>query len=237
MGKFHISDSSYFPNTHISIHSANDLSHVLISTSANATLNDAKLDADVRTLSDGVSVNFHPSSFVLNDKKWNLQDQGEVVIRNHFSSAKNMKFTQGFQEITIESVEEGGTSNALAVRLKNVDIGDIFPLFIVRPVMEGVANGDVYLRDIYTNFNADAQISFSQFRLNNDSLGIADVIAKYNKQDGKVIFNIKANDLNFVMDANGYYNLKDSLRTSFSNQHKIKPCKSWYSEYLPGKFV
>jgi len=225
IGKFHLSDSSYFPNTNISIHSANDLSHVLISTSANATLNEAKLDADVRTLPDGVSINFHPSSFVLNDKKWNLQNQGEVVIRNHFSSAKNMKFTQGFQEITIESVEEGGTSNALAVRLRNVDIGDIFPLFIVRPVMEGVANGDIYLRDIYTNFNADAKINFSQFRLNNDSLGIADVTAKYNKQDGKVIFNIKANDLNFVMDANGYYNLKDSLRNPFQTSIKLNHAK------------
>ena len=71
-----------------------------------------------------------------------------------------MKFTQGFQEITIESVDEGGTSNALAVRLKNVDIGDIFPLFIVRPKMEGIANGDIYLRDIYTKFNADAHFNF-----------------------------------------------------------------------------
>ena len=45
-----------------------------------------------------------------------------------------MKFTQGFQEISIESVEdETGTSNALAVRLKDVDIGDILPFFIVRP--------------------------------------------------------------------------------------------------------
>jgi hypothetical protein len=225
IGKFHISDSSYFPNTHISIHSANDLSHVLISTSANATLNEAKLDADVRTLPDGVSVNFHPSSFVLNDKKWTLQDQGEVVIRNHFSSAKNMKLTQGFQEITIESVEEGGTSNALAVRLKNVDIGDIFPLFITRPVMEGVANGDVYLRDIYTNLNADGKISFSQFRLNNDSIGLADITAKYNKQDGKINFNIKANDLNFGMDANGYYNLKDSLHTPLQTSIKLDHAK------------
>ena len=66
-------------------------------------------------------------------KNGTLQNQGEVVIRNHFSSAKNMKFTQGFQEISIESVDEGGTSNALAVRLKDVDMGDIFPLFIERP--------------------------------------------------------------------------------------------------------
>ena len=224
VGRVYISDSTYFPNTNISIHSANDLSHVLISTRANATLNDAQLDADVHTLPEGVSINFHPSSFVLNDKKWNLQNQGEVVIKKNFSSAKNMKFTQGFQEISIESVQENnGSSNALAVRLKDVDIGDIVPLFIARPLIEGIANGDIYLRDIYTRFTADAQLHLSQFRLNNDSLGLADINANYDKDVGKVIFNVKANDENFVMDANGSYNIKDStgkpLQTSIKLDH------------------
>ncbi len=225
IGKIFISDSTYFPNTNISIHASNDVSHVLISTRANATLNDAELDADVHTLQDGVSINFHPSSFVLNDKKWNLQNQGEVVIRNHFSSAKNMKFTQGFQEISIESVDEGGTSNALAVRLKDVNMGDIFPLFVTRPQMEGIANGDVYLRDIYTKLHADAQIHLSKFRLNNDSIGLADVTAKYNADDGRIVFNIKANDQNFVMDANGSYNLKDSTQTPLQTSIKLDHAK------------
>ena len=212
IGRIYLSDSTYFPNTKISINSANDLSHVLINTSANATLNDAQLDADVRTLPEGVSITFHPSSFVLNTKKWNLQNQGEVVIKKNFSSAKNMKFTQGFQEISIESVpDETGASNALAVKLKDVDIGDITPLFITNPLLEGIANGNVYLRDIYTKLNADGQIRLSQFRLNNDSIGIVDLSTKYNAEQGKIIFGIKANNQNFVLNSDGYYNLKDSL--------------------------
>ncbi|MBV9961398.1 MAG: translocation/assembly module TamB domain-containing protein [Parafilimonas sp.] len=225
IGKIYIGDSTYFPNTKISIHSANDISHVHISTSANTTLNDAQLDADVQTLPDGVSINFHPSSFVLNDKKWTLQNQGEVVIKKNFSSAKNMKFTQGFQEISIESVDEGGTSNALAVRLKDVDAGDIFPLFISRPLMEGVVNGDLYLRDIYTKLHADGQLHFSKFRLNNDSIGLADVTAKYNSEDGKILFTVKANDENFVMDADGVYNLKDSIGTPLQTNIKLDHAK------------
>jgi len=225
IGRFYISDSTYFPNSGISIHSSNDVSHVLITTSANTTLNEAKLDADVHTFKDGVSITFHPSSFTLNTKTWNLQNQGEVVIRNHFSSAKNMKFTQGFQEISIESVEEGGTSNALTVKLKDVDIGDILPLFIVRPKMEGVANGNVYLRDIYTNLDADAQLQVSQFRLNNDSIGVADLSAKYNKEDGRVLFKAKADNEDFVLDGDGFYNLKDSLNTPLHTTLRLKHAK------------
>lgn len=222
--KIFISDSTYFPNTKIEIHSSNDLSHVFISTSANATLNKANLDAEVTTMPDGVRINFHPSSFVLNDKTWNLQNQGEVVIRNHFSSAKNMEFVQGFQKISIETVESNGTSNALAVRLKDLNMGDVFPLFINRPSMEGIANGNIFLRDIYTNFNADAKIQLTQYRLNNDSIGIVDVTANYDKS-GKIIYQVKANNNEFVLDGNGYYDLKDSVGKPLATTLKLDHAK------------
>ncbi len=224
IGRIYLSDSMYFPNTKISIHSANDLSHIKISTRANATLNDAELDADLRTMKEGLKIDFHPSSFVLNDKKWNLENQGEVVIAKHSASAKNMKFTQGFQEISIESVNgQDSTSNTLAVRLKDVDFGDILPLVIAKPLLEGIANGNIYLRDIYTQFHADADLHLKQFRINNDSVGLVDVNAKYNSTDGRIIYNVKANDENFVVNANGTYGTKDSisdpLQTSITLNH------------------
>ena len=209
IGRIYLSDSMYFPNTKISVHSANDLSHIKISTRANATLNDAELDADLHTMTDGLKIDFHPSSFVLNDKKWNLENQGEVVIAKQSASAKNMKFTQGFQEISIESVNDSSsTSNTLAVRLKDVDFGDIIPLVVAKPLMEGIANGDIYLRDIYTQFHADATLKLTQFRLNNDSIGVVNVGAKYNAADGRIAYNVKADDENFVMNADGSYSTK-----------------------------
>ncbi|HYJ63552.1 MAG TPA: translocation/assembly module TamB domain-containing protein, partial [Parafilimonas sp.] len=224
IGRIYLSDSMYFPNTKISVQSANDLSHIKISTRANATLNDAELDADLHTMTDGLKINFHPSSFVLNDKKWNLENQGEVVIAKHSASAKNMKFTQGFQEISIESVNDAGsTSNTLAVRLKDVDFGDIIPLVVAKPLMEGIANGDIYLRDIYTQFHADATLNLTQFRLNNDSIGVVNVGANYNGNNGKITYNVKADDENFVMNADGSYSTKDStgnpLQTNIALDH------------------
>lgn len=226
VGKIYVSDSMYFPNTKIAVHSANDLSHVRITTSANKTLNNAELDADVRTMPDGLKIDFHPSSFVLNDKKWNLENNGEVVISKRIVSAKNMQFSQGFQTISIESVnDEKGVPNTLAVRLKAVNLGDILPLVVARPVMEGIAGGDVYLRDIYTNFNADAQLRIEQFRLNNDSVGIVDIASKYNKNDGRIISTIKTNDKDFVMNADVLYDLKDSTNTPLQTSIKLDHTK------------
>ncbi|HYK47413.1 MAG TPA: translocation/assembly module TamB domain-containing protein [Parafilimonas sp.] len=226
IGKIYLSDSMYFPNTKISISSSNDLSHVQVATSANTTLNDAQLEADVRTMPDGVAINFRPSSFVLNDKKWNLQNQGEVVVTKNFASAKNMKFTQGFQEISVESVEEeGGTANTLAVRLKDVNLGDIIPLFVQRPLMEGIANGTIYLRDIYTKLRVEAEIKASQFRLNNDSIGVVNINSKYNTAEGKVLFKIGSNNQNFVLNAEGTYNTKDSTHNPLETTMKLDHAK------------
>lgn len=226
IGKTYLRDSMYFPNTKISIRSANDLSHIKISTRANATLNDAELDADLRTMTDGLKIDFHPSSFVLNDKKWNLENQGEVVIAKHSASAKNMKFTQGFQEISIESVNETtATSNTLAVRLKDVDLGDIIPLLIAKPLIEGIASGNIYLRDIYTQFHADADLHIAQFRLNNDSIGLVDVGGKYNSADGRIAYKVNANNLNFVINADGVYNLKDSTKNPLQTSIKLNHAK------------
>ena len=42
----------------------------------------------------------------LTPKKWNIEEAGELVVRKHFASANNVKFSQGFQEIRVET-EEG----------------------------------------------------------------------------------------------------------------------------------
>jgi hypothetical protein len=70
-----VSDSMRFPNTKLNIKSYNDHSEVSIKTSADNTLNDADLYADVYTLSDGVRIQFRPSSFVLNEKNGRLKNR------------------------------------------------------------------------------------------------------------------------------------------------------------------
>jgi len=121
---------------------------VHIATSANQTLNEADLNANVVTMPNGVRIEFQPSSFVLNDKKWNLEKEGILVINKNFATAKNVKFIQGFQEIAVETEDtEGGNTSNLVVKMKNVNMEDFFPLFVTNPRMEGIANGNIYLRD------------------------------------------------------------------------------------------
>ena len=212
IGRVYAGDSLFFPNSHLNIHSSNNHSTVHLSTSANETLNDADLNADVFTLEDGVRIKFQPSSFVLNTKKWQLEKEGELVIRKNFASAKNVKFSQGFQEIIVATEEEDGSNTSnLIVKLKDVNMVDFIPLFTKKPRMEGIANGNIYLRDFYNRFNAEATITASQFRLDDDSVGIVSVNAAFNNETGKIDFKVKSDNSNYIFNADGSYDLKDSV--------------------------
>lgn len=211
IGRLYISDSMFFHSSNLSIVSSNDESEVHISSGANQTLNDADLNAHVTTLPEGVSIIFQPSSFILNGKKWELEKQGEITIRKNFATASNVKFKQGFQEIVVESVdEEAGNTSNLLVKVINLNLGDIVPLFASEPRMEGLANGSIYLRDFYNKFKADGSLKVNEFRLDDDSIGIVNLTSAYNSENGKISFGIQSENERYNFSGDGYYNLRDS---------------------------
>ncbi|MCW3088594.1 MAG: hypothetical protein JWQ78_1980 [Sediminibacterium sp.] len=211
------SDSLRFPNTKLNIVSYNDHSVVSIKTSADNTLNDADLFADVYTLSDGVRVQFRPSSFVLNEKKWNIEKTGELIVRSHFVHAQNVKFTQGFQEITVETAEEdGGNTQNLIVKLKNVIMGDLASLLFKTPRLEGITSGDVVLNDFFGQFHASADLRAEQFRLDDDSIGLVNIKASYDSKTGDIPFTLESPNEGYRFLAKGNYNLKDSTGRSLN---------------------
>jgi hypothetical protein len=216
------SDSLRFPNTKLNIVSHNDHSVVSIRTSADNTLNDADLYADVYTLSDGMRIQLRPSSFVLNEKKWNIEKAGELTVRKHFVQAENVKFTQGFQEITVETAEEdGGNTQNLIVKLKNVIMGDLASLFFKTPRLEGVTSGNIVLKDFFGDFNATADLKAEQFRLDDDSIGLVNITASYNKKTGEIPFIIQSPNDGYKFTARGSYNLQDSTGKSLNTDLQL----------------
>jgi|GEM_PF-61699 len=211
-----LSDSIYLPTTKLNIVSSNDHSVVSINTKANNTLNDADLFADIYTLEDGVRVKFRPSAFVLNEKKWNIEKEGELVVRRNFVEAKNVKFVQGFQEVTVETeTEEDNNASNLKVKLKNLVIGDFTSLLHIKePKFEGIATGDIKLKDFFGDFYADADLKAEQFRMDDDSLGLVNVKASYDSKTGDVKYDIVSPNEKYNFTAKGSYKTKDSTSIS-----------------------
>jgi len=233
-----VSDSFAFPNSKFDIKSSNGQSAVSIQTSASNTLNEADINAVITTLSDGVKIHFTPSSFILNQKKWDLEKQGEIVVSKDFVSAQNVKFSQGFQEISVESEkEDGDNKNNLIVKLKNIVLGDITSLFFRNPKLEGVTSGEIHLHDFYGKFNAEAILSTEQFHYNNDSVGDISTNAAYTLQSHLLTFNAVSLNRDYDFNASGFYDLKDSVEAPLSTSIHLNNTKiNFLQEFLKGIF-
>lgn len=218
----HVGDSTHFPNTNIKIISKKDLSVVSLKTKANNTLNELNFNTNLSTYKDGVKINFNPSDFVINDKRWLLEKEGEIVIRKNFVSAENVRFTQSLQHIDVQTTydEEFNKSN-LVVKLQNVNLNDFAPFIVGENTrLEGVVSGEAVMKDFFGKFKVETELKAEYLRFDNDSIGLVNVIGDYNSNNKKINFNVTSdNDLyNFL--ASGSYNLADTtgrpLRTSIN---------------------
>lgn len=217
-----IGDSLHLPDTKIYITSGNDRSAVTINTSTTNNYNKASLYADVTTLEDGVKIKFRPSSFVLNEKEWSIEKEGEIEIRKNLINAKNVKFSQGFQEITIEPVKQSGVKNSLIVKLKNIILGDILSLFLKQQRIEGLTSGTILLSDFYDDFTADVNLNSTQFSLDKDSIGLLNIKAGYKNSTGIIPFKVTSPNLGYHFDATGSYNLKDTTGNAFNTTIQLQ---------------
>ncbi len=198
-----LSDSSGFPNTTINILSKKDVSQISIKTKANSTLNELNLNADLTTFSDGVQI--------INDKRWILEKEGQITIRKNLVTAENVRFTQNDQHIEVKTTEdEESNKSNLLVTLRNLNIGDFAPFLTTDPRLEGLASGQIIMRDFFGKFKIDADIKAEQFRLDNDSVGIVNIKGGYNSNDGKITFAVDSKNELYNFTADGSYNLADT---------------------------
>ena len=98
-----VSENFNFPQTTFSIEAQNDVSQVTINTEANQTINRANLSAQIKTFSDGATVLFNPSSFVLNGKNWTIDQGGELNFRRNTVIQGQLVLKESNQEVRIST--------------------------------------------------------------------------------------------------------------------------------------
>ncbi|RYY98905.1 MAG: hypothetical protein EOO11_06675, partial [Chitinophagaceae bacterium] len=189
VGNATIGDSVTLPQTKFNIQARNDVSDVTITTSSNLAVNQASLSAQVHTFSDGLSLLFNPSNFVLNGKTWTIEQGGTLDFRRNTVTQGNVILKESNQEIRLSTVpsEDGNNLNDLHVALKNLNLGDITPFFVPSNRIEGLLNGNVTIEDPANRFFVTAQVETDQLRVDNDSIGQLAARVTYNKLTGKLV--------------------------------------------------
>ena len=203
---YQLTDSFNFVDPIINIHTAKDKSNIQITATSNNALQNINLAGTVNTYSDGLAIQWKPSYFLLNQKRWDINNGGEISLRKNNIFAKGVKFSQGIQELLLTSAKD----NNLQLELNDIILGDITKLFFRYPQLEGITNGTVYLKNVLDNFELTSDINIDQFSFNNEVVGWTNLTAAYNNKTGIVHFSLDIPNKAYNLSAEGTYSTKDS---------------------------
>ena len=204
---YQLTDSFSLVDPIITIQTANDKSNIEITATSNNALQNIHLSGTVNTFSDGLAIKWKPSYFSLNQKRWDINNGGEISLRKNNTFARGVKFSQGFQELLLTSAK----GNNLQLELNDLILGDITKLFFRYPQLEGVTNGTVYLKNVLDNFELSADLRIDQLSFNNEVVGNTNLTASYNQTTGIVPFAFDIPNTEYNLSAEGVYNTKDSV--------------------------
>lgn len=222
IGDVLVNDSLHFPGTEINIRSSHDVSDVVISTSANQTLNAANISGQLTTLKTGVSILFNQSDFDINGKKWTIDKNGKLVLSRELVTTEGLRIYNAEQEILISSIPSSITNtNDLKLDLKKINIGDFAPFFTKDNRLEGLLTGTVEVADPFGNLHVDVNAQTSYFRLDDDSLGRLQLSANYTKNSGKINTKVISDNEDYNFEMNGLFNVLDSAKEDLNLRFKF----------------
>lgn len=208
-----INDSINFPSTNLDFSSHNDISNISLTTSATQTLNNASLNARVQTMMNGVKIDFLPSSFVINDKEWQIEKDGELTLSPSQIVANNIKISQGNQEVTMATTPSSryNTTNDVLIGLTKVSIIDITPYLFKEPRLEGLLTGNLKISNIFGKPIIDYEAQAESVKVDADSIGVVNSKGEYNAATGIATFTADGNNDKYQFNVNGSFNAHDSI--------------------------
>lgn len=218
-----IDSNIVLPETTFSIRAANDVSDIVLNTTSNQAINKAALAARLKTYSDGIAVEFSPSSFMLNGKTWTIEQGGELNLRKSAVASGLLVIKEGEQQIRVETVpSELGSSNDLHVTLEKLNLGDLAPLLVKNMRLEGTLSGKAVIENPTERLQINAALQGAAIKVDNDSLGNVVINGRYDNVTG--MFTAKGNNLDpeHRIDFEVAMNFKDTAN-EFQDKISLRP--------------
>jgi hypothetical protein len=212
----YINEDFHLPNSKINISTNNDVSLIKLNTSASKIFGDAELNASIQTLKNGIKVHFYPSSFVVNDKKWQLDKDGELTLLDKYIDASEVKFYHKDQAILFRTeMDSSGTDDThLKAELTNIALEDLAFVLPKNPTLKGSATGTITVTDIFRKQLLNFKGSVNNFELDGKNLGKEIIDADVNTNTGKINWKLETNEKDYAAIIEGEYNYKDTLGNS-----------------------
>ncbi|MBU3714739.1 MAG: hypothetical protein FGM46_07295, partial [Ferruginibacter sp.] len=239
IGEIFITDKFRLPETRLNISSFNNLSNIQIKTSGSETLNDAELNAMLKSYPDGFELRFSPSTFIVNENKWTLEKDGELIVRNNSVNARDIIFSHINQYVKIQTLgsDTGSAISNIRADIKNIPIQDFLPYLIKNPNLKGSLSGTLDMNNPLKNMTAAFNGKADSLLIEDKYIGDVGLESKLNDDEGKITYKAKTENSQNDFDLNGTYHYND---TSLNQINAILGAKklnlSILEPYLGGVF-
>ena len=205
-------DSLFFPTNNIEIHSTKLFSTLDLTTSSNLAQYGAKLSANIENIQDGILIHFNPSRVVFNEKTWNIEKGGELLISKTKFDANNFKFVNGEQSIGLMTLpSEANQFQTFILSLNKVNLGELLPIFIKEPRIQGITTGDLTIEDPFNHLKLYLNAQTDKTRFEDDSIGLTSINGFWDNIEKTASFYFDTENPLYKLNAKGKLNLKDSL--------------------------
>lgn len=216
-------DSLFFPTNVIEIHSSKSYSTIDLTTTSNLAQYGAKLSANIENIQDGILIHFNPSKVVFNEKTWNIEKGGELLISKSKFDANNFKFVNGEQSIGLMTLPlEANQLQTFILSLNKVNLGELLPIFIKEPRIQGITTGDLTIEDPFNHLKLYLNAQTDKTRFEDDSIGLTSINGFWDNLDKKASFFFESENPLYKLIAKGKLDLKDTLNKTIETDINIQ---------------
>ncbi|MES2517748.1 MAG: translocation/assembly module TamB domain-containing protein [Bacteroidota bacterium] len=133
------------------------------------TTNRANLNGTLQFIQDGLELQFKKSKFQLLDQNWNVNPDNLLTIIGNELKSKNLIINNVEQFISLNGLISQDSLQPLKFKAQNFKLETLAPLISLN--LKGLVNGEVELKNIYKNVNAESNLQIDGLAIDDFLIG------------------------------------------------------------------
>ncbi len=183
LSRFQINDKAFIPYIQITSIARNNLVSVDIQlANADTFPNRAHLKADLEFFSSShFNLKFDTSTIILRNKLWNIDVSNVVAFDTSSIRFSSLNFSSADESVEVDGSIGKSIEENLRLNFHHFNLNNLDPLLqLGKSKLGGTIDGILILNEARTNLKAETDLLVSNLVLNDDTLGNARFITRYN---------------------------------------------------------
>lgn len=208
VGNLQITDKIGLPNGELLLNTQKDSTRLQLKTTTSGALGNAAIDAAIFSEQEGFLVRFNPSSIIANNKKWVIENKGEIEWRKQYLISNGIKLSSDSQVVNLYTLPSNiGNWNDVYVTLQKLNLGDVLPYLFTEPLLEGAADGNFVISDPLGQPEVKQTLTLSEFTFNGEKVGKIDISGRYDHKKRLLNALVKSQNPQYDFDGDVAINL------------------------------